>query len=98
MSNHVLNKAQTMMYLSLANLNRGQAASLAGVSRETFHRCLRDYRIQAPRSNAVLRPERVRGIRKRLARESRASIARSEGVHRDTINRLANFETWYWVK
>lgn len=93
-----LGKGEVMMFLDMADLNRTKAAELAGISRRHFGRVMRQYRVQAPLPTAKLSANRVRNIRKRFGRESHRRIAASEGVHERTIERLANFETWYWVK
>ena len=84
-----------MMFLNEARLNRSIAAKMAGVSRVHFHRLMRRYRLSAPVSQAKLSAEKVRKIRSRIGREPRRIVAQSMGVHPRTIDRIANYETWY---
>ena len=92
---YFLGKAGLMMFLNEARLNRSVAAKMAGISRMHFYRLMRRYRVSAPVSQAKLTTEKVRKIRARLGNEPRRIVAQSLGVHTRTIDRIANYETWY---
>ncbi len=92
-----LSKGEVMMYLALAGLNRKAAANEAGVSEGTFRRYMRRYRIKAPRSNAKLTVVDVKEIRLLLEKHSRVQVAKIKGVHRRTIDMIADRETWLHV-
>jgi hypothetical protein len=92
-----LSRGEVMMYLALAGLNRGRAAQLAGVSRPTFFRLLRIYRVRAPKATAKLSVSVVENIRAFLGKRPRHELAKENGVHVRTIDKIANYETWYQV-
>ncbi len=93
-----LSRGQVLMYLDLADLRRERAASMAGVAKTTFHRHLRRYRIQAPRSQcrltrldvAIIRDLYACGLR-------RADIARQFQVHQRTVDKILDGWTWWSV-
>lgn len=93
-----LSRGEVMMYLDLAILNRESAAKMAGVSRCSFYRLLRIYRVKAPKSHAKLNAKKVREIRVFLGKRSRAEIAEIHDVHERTIDQIAMLETWYQVE
>lgn len=84
-----LSKGEVLMNLHLARLNRTSAACLSGVSRGTFFRCMRVYRIQAPKPQWKLDPHDVPLIRE-LCRSglTREEVAQKFDVHVNTIDRL----------
>ena len=90
-----LSKGQVLMYLALADSNRSRAAELAGVSRRTFHRAMRRYRIQAPRPQARLRREDVRLVRALADSGVPATrIARQLGVSDVAVRKVRDYATW----
>lgn len=93
-----LTKHELLMYLDLAQLKRTLAAELAGVSRGYFYKLMRRYRIKAPSPHAKLNPHKVREVRRFLGKLSGAEIGDMLGVHKNTVYRVANYETWYQVR
>ena len=92
-----LDKGEVMMHLVLAGLNRREAANDAGVSESTFRRLMRRYRVKAPRSDAKLSATKVMEILMLLKKHTRAEVAVMIGVHRRTIDQIADRETWVYV-
>lgn len=86
-----------MMYLDLAHLNRRAAAERAGVSEQYFYRLMRRYRIKAPKAHAKLSKKHVVMIRSLLNKHPRRLIAMAMGLHVNTIDQVANYETWYQI-
>ena len=94
-----LNKGYTLMFLAIANGNRGQAAFLAGVSTSTFYRSMNKNHIKAPRGQWLLSPVDVLTIRKLYDDGmTMGKIAESLGVHRHTIERAVHRETFKQVR
>lgn len=93
-----LSKGEVLMYLALSGLNRTAAATMAGVSRSGFFRLMKVHRVQAPKPQAILTPNDVRGIRMLLGKHTTEEVARMFSVHKRTIEKIDNYETWYQVK
>jgi len=91
-------KAEVMMCLAMAGLNRARAAQLAGVSRGHFFRLLRSYRVKAPKATTKLSACDVRDIRLLLEKHTQQEVAVMKGVHIMTIGQIARRETWYWLR
>lgn len=86
------------MYLSLADGHRARAAELAGVSRRTFLRAMRSYRVRWPRSDAKLNATEVQWARSICAHGLEpARAAKHCGVHVDTIRKALRQETWHRI-
>jgi len=93
-----LGKADVMMCLALAGLNRHEAARHAGVSERTFRRMMKRHRVQAPRSNAKLTAVKVARIRRLLEKHTQEAVAKMMQVHPLTIGMIGRYETWRWVR
>lgn len=93
-----LTKYELLMYLDLAQLKRDLAASLAGISRGSFYRLMRHYRIKAPKSHSKLTPHKVREVRRFLGKLPKREIAAMMGLHINTIDQVAKYQTWYQVR
>jgi len=92
-----LTKGEVMMYLDLAKLNRKAAAEMAGIGQRTFLRLMRAYGVKAPKSHAKLSRKRVVMIRSLLKKHPRRLIAQALELHVNTIDQVANYETWYQI-
>lgn len=93
----LLSKGDVMMYLALARLNRTMAATMAGVSRDTFFRAMRKYRIKAPKPQAKLTSKQVEEIRNLRFNHTAKELAEKYNVHERTIEQLGSYETWRQV-
>ncbi len=90
-----LGRGELVMYLDMAGWHRARAAKLAGVSRETFQRRMREHRVRAPRADSRLDPAFVERLRSGLGCLGCATLAETRGVSRSTIARARRRETWF---